>query len=370
MNESEIKIYLQKPWKKSDSPYYLYLRETPPKNVNFVNSKEFKLIENKNVFKINNFIKQSIKKIIKLTPNLPNAHFTPKNKKYDLIHCAHCLSLNKSPWVTDIEFLNQFWACQKRGKRDKVLKLLMSKYCKKIMPWTEWCKKDILRLFPEIKDKVKTVYPAVPVQKFKREREHEKVTLLFSSRRFYFKGGLHALEVIDRLTKKHKNVFGIIISDTPKDILNKYSKNKKIKFYSVVTKEKLFKEIYPNVDIFVYPSYTDTLGFGILEAMSFGLPVVSVDGQSRRELIENGKTGFVIENMNDLNKEDRENLNCENLLSKIEEKTEELIKDETLRIKMSVKALNEIKEGKFSIKERNKKLEQIYLKECLIFTRK
>ncbi|PKM92360.1 MAG: hypothetical protein CVU81_00880 [Euryarchaeota archaeon HGW-Euryarchaeota-1] len=123
--------------------------------------------------------------------------------------------------------------------------------------------------------------------------------------------------------------------------------------------KKLFEEIYLKTDILVYPSFTDTFGFAITEAMSFGIPVVSVEGHSRNELIDNSKTGFIVNlpenfsfNLNQIeNKE---------LLKNLEEKTEELIKHKNLRNNMSKNCLKEIENGKFSIKNRNKKLKRIW----------
>ena len=44
----------------------------------------------------------------------------------------------------------------------------------------------------------------------------------------------------------------------------------------------------------------------------------------------------------------------------MKEKTEKLMNNKKLREKMSRNALKEIKSGRFSIKERNKKLKRIY----------
>src|SRR3989344_179941 len=322
----KIKIYLQRPWKFSDSPYYQYLRETPPKNVEYVNADDFILIQSKIKFKINNFLKQKIKKTLRLLPGIPNAHLTRTKEKYDLIHCAHCLSLNNKPWICDMEYAEQFFASGRIKKKKFVFKILNNKNCKKILAWTKLSYNNILKEFPEIKNKVEIVYPGIPKQKFKKV-ETKKINLLFSSRRFYFKGGLHALEIIDRLTKRYKDVYGIIVSDVPEEIIRKYSINNKIKFLGFITKERLFKEIYPNADIFVYPSYTDTFGFQLTEALSFGIPVICVGGHSRKEIIENGKTGYVINERENLNISSLENLeDYKDIIKETEKKVELLIK--------------------------------------------
>ncbi len=356
-----IRIYLQKPWKLSDSPYYKYLIENPPDEVDYVNKKDFDLIQSSGKMRLNNVVKTASKKILrKMLPNLPNAHLTRAGKKYDLIHCAHCISLNNSPWVADIEYAEQFWATGRIGEKEKVLKILKNSNCKRILAWTRWSEDKILKEFPEIRSKLEVLYPGITSHKFKKI-ETGRITLLFSSRRFFFKGGLHALEVIDRLTKKYPKVYGLIVSDVPKEILDKYSGNKKIEFRGLVPQEELFKSVYPLSDIFVYPSYTDTFGFQITEALSFGLPVVCVDGHSRKELIEEGKTGFVVPKPKNFVAEELSELKgYEKTLRQIEEKTELIIKDNALRKSMSDNALREISEGKFSTKERNKRLRSIY----------
>jgi len=345
-----IKIYLQRPWKFSDSPYYLYLRENPPKGIEYVNALDFSLIQSKNKLKFMNWLKQYIKNFIKLIyPSMPNAHFTKNAEKYDVIHCAHCLSKNNRNWVCDIEWVGQFWALGDIGKKKKkIIKYLKSPYCKKIIAWTNWSKQGIIKEFPEIKNKVEVVYPAIPEQKFKKIKTG-KIVLLYASRRFYFKGGLYAVEVMDRITKENKNVEGWIVSDVPKGVFDKYKNNNQIKFLGMKPQKELFEKIYPATDIFLYPSFTDSLGFGILEAMSFGIPVVSCDGQSRKELIQNSKTGFVIskEKKIEISQQFLKNLSDYKLIDELEKTTTLLIRSNKLRRIISKNCIKEIQNGKF-----------------------
>ena len=129
--------------------------------------------------------------------------------------------------------------------------------------------------------------------------------------------------------------------------------------------EKLFKEIYPATDILVYPSYTDTFGFTLTEAMSFGIPIVTVGGHSRKEIVEQGKIGYVIEESKKFNLKYLEELRTlRPIIDEIEKKVEHLIKNKKLREKMSRNGIKEIKSGKFSIEKRNKKFVEVY-KEAL-----
>jgi glycosyltransferase involved in cell wall biosynthesis len=293
---------------------------------------------------------------------LTNSFLTKSNKKYDLIHCAHCFSKNKNrPWIADFEGgVWQFYLGNETNfLKKKIKKMVLRKECKKILPWTLKVKNLIEKEFPEIKEKIEVVYPAFPIPSIKRKK-HKGINLLYAARYFYGKGGLHTLEAIDRLTKKHKNVYGTFISaDIPEEIRNKYSKNPKIKFYDIIPQKKLFEEILPTSDVFIYPGYKDSFGFAMVEVMSFGIPIITVNGFARKEIVEDGKQGFVIDVKKDVLKPEMRKHN-EKIVSEIVIKAELLIKNKKLREKMSKNCIEIIKNGKFSIKERNKKLGKIY----------
>jgi len=53
-------------------------------------------------------------------------------------------------------------------------------------------------------------------------------------------------------------------------------------------------EIYKKADIFVLPSYTEALGMVIMEAMAVGLPVIATQTSGAKDLVEDGKTGFLV----------------------------------------------------------------------------
>jgi glycosyltransferase involved in cell wall biosynthesis len=355
------KIYLQYPWKFPDSPYYKYLLKEVPKEREYQNaSKQKGVITKERFFWFSNFLKKNIRKYTRiLFPSMLNAHLSPKGN-YDVIHCAHCLSKNKNePWIADFEAFWQLWVSTKKTKRGlrEVEKILKKDNCKKILPWTQKVYDEFILNFPFLKDKMEIVFPSVPLM-IKKKQIKNKVTLIFSGRYFYQKGGFHALKAIERLIERNENVDAFFNSVIPEEIRKKYSKNKKIKFYGLIPQKKLF-ELYQKADISIHPGYSDSFGYAFLETMSFGIPIITVDGDSRRELIQDGKNGFVIERP--------KNFSCEklgktenDLINNMVKKVEELIKNKKLRKKMSNKCIQEVREGKFSMKKRNEKLKQIY----------
>jgi len=361
--KNKIKVYLQYPWRYSDSPYYKYLVDSPKKNVAYLNTqRERGATHNKNKLTILYFLKNQIRKWTnKFHLPIPNAVFSPRGN-YDLIHCAHCLSKNKDkPWVADIEcgFSMFISGHDRRSGKRKVEKLINRNSCKKLLPWTETAKQEILNLIPSSKNKLEVVYPAIPERMDLKEKSNDKINLIFSGRYFYQKGGLHALEAMDRLTKKYENVYATFISSTPPAFLEKYSKNKKITFYELVPQEKLFG-LYNDSHILIYPGYSDSFGFAYLEAMSFGIPIITVDGYARKEIINEGTTGNIIP-YDGVKDENFRETPCQLVTERIVNTSSKLIENKMLMKKMSKNCLLEIKSGKFSIAERDKKLKKIYL---------
>lgn len=65
---------------------------------------------------------------------------------------------------------------------------------------------------------------------------------------------------------------------------------------------KVLADIYRSVDIFIFPSQTDTLGLVNLEAMACGKPVIAYDIENMRGIIKNNFNGILVnekENLED-----------------------------------------------------------------------
>lgn len=84
----------------------------------------------------------------------------------------------------------------------------------------------------------------------------------------------------------------IVVGDGP--LLWEYRKEYvDVLFLGTKSAEEL-SEIYRSVDIFVFPSKTDTLGLVNLEAMACGLPIIAYDLENTRCIIEDGITGVLV----------------------------------------------------------------------------
>jgi glycosyltransferase involved in cell wall biosynthesis len=72
-------------------------------------------------------------------------------------------------------------------------------------------------------------------------------------------------------------------------------------FLGWVDHQKL-PDVYSAADMLILPSRFDTFGCVVLEAMSCGLPVAAYDTKGPKDIIENGKNGYLSKNRIDMQK--------------------------------------------------------------------
>ena len=136
--------------------------------------------------------------------------------------------------------------------------------------------------------------------KLNKEKE-KKINILYAGRILKQKGIIELLEAFSKLEKKYKNIHLSIAGDG--NLLNlvkaKYV-SKQITFLGKVDFEHL-KELYSYTDIFVYaPNWPEGLPTSILEAGLMNCAVIASPQGGIKEIIENGQTGVMIKNEEEL----------------------------------------------------------------------
>lgn len=104
------------------------------------------------------------------------------------------------------------------------------------------------------------------------------------------------IDIINNLNRKCNKYKGFLIGKITedkyyKDIKNKF--NSDIIYLGELEREKLVKDIYPNIDILLLTSDRDPLPTVILEAMSMGIIVIARDVDGVKEIISDGRDGFI-----------------------------------------------------------------------------
>jgi glycosyltransferase involved in cell wall biosynthesis len=301
----------------------------------------------------------------------------------DLIYSSQHLIFGNTPWVVDLEFVNGLVGYGRlRGYRRLIEKGLSSKFCRKIMPWTE-AGRDTLKMNLDCKafeEKIETVHLAVPPKTFVKGDRDEKTHILFVGtgntfnvrRSFELKGGRELLLAFRLLREKYPNVDLTVRSHVPYEYSD-FCIREGIRVLGDMVPFNTLAQEFERADIFVYPGHT-TPGAVILDAMSYELPVVATDVWGTREMVLDGETGLLTKASRFAEYYGRDFIPkwedpkfwrsisridpamVEDLVSKVSY----LVENPKLGRQMGRNARREIEIGKFSLQERNRKLTRIF----------
>jgi len=318
------------------------------------------------------------------------ASYEKRPSDVDLTYSAHSLILRNEPWVVSLEHVGDLCPVRYdirhlRLYRSLIEKVLSSKYCKKIMPWLDNGKKTLLLNLncERFKGKIETVHLAVHPKKFVKKRKKDKVRLLFIGTAnisnvpdtFVVRGGKEVLEAFAILNKKYDDLELIVRSYIPPDIRSRYSeilKSKNVRIIDEILPWKQFEQLFTSSDMLLFPGHL-TPALTILDAMSYEFPVIATDVWGTPEMVQDGKTGFLIEKSRNVPYYVKNFIPSYGYISRrafeyvdprvvreLADKTSILIENETLRHRMGLAGRREIETGKFSIKRRNEKLKKIF----------
>ncbi len=121
--------------------------------------------------------------------------------------------------------------------------------------------------------------------------KHEKLKVLYVGNVTQMKGIFYLLEAAKKLPKE-KFEFTVVGKYGEKsEILEKYRKY--VHFTGFVMHERV-KDYLEQADVFVFPSLGDSFGLAVLEALSYGVPVICSDHAGAADAIADGKNGFIV----------------------------------------------------------------------------
>lgn len=148
----------------------------------------------------------------------------------------------------------------------------------------------------------RTNEPSEKVNELKRFMKENKCILYIGSlierKNFRF-----MLQVFEKINKKNSDIKFIVIGNGKKSYIEKSLKSisessiNNIKFVDKID-NKYLKDIYTEADVFILPSKEEIFGMVLLEAMYFGVPVVTSLNGGSSTLINRGINGIIIEEFN------------------------------------------------------------------------
>lgn len=205
---------------------------------------------------------------------------------HDLIPYTH-KHLHKRSFIKYIYFDFMYNACAKLS--DKILTV------------SEYSKNEIIKHLKVNPKRVIVIHNSFIGKNLPNKDKIEfgnPAKLLFIGSNFEHKNILAVVKAVKILKEKNINViFNIagmetVYTDVLRDYISKNNLQGNINILGKIPADKV-EELYENSDIFVFPSLIEGFGIPPLEAMNYGLPVISSDKTVMPEVI--GDAGILIE---------------------------------------------------------------------------
>lgn len=162
----------------------------------------------------------------------------------------------------------------------------------KIITLTEDHKKEIVKHNHENGEKIVVIPNGVDTPKIMPiHRKTDGFFYLFVGRARKEKGIQELIKAFNLLKVNKKRL--VIVGEASDEVKRIYG-GKNIIFTGYISDRGTLGTIYQNSDVFVLPTYWEGQSVAVLEAMSYGLPVIATDIPGMRSLIETEKNGFLV----------------------------------------------------------------------------
>jgi len=284
-------------------------------------------------------------------------------KKYDIIHCHFGPNGNEMIFLKDIfpyvRFITTFHGydiTQFLYKNTNGVYKDLFKKCDLFMPISNLWKEKLERLGCP-REKIIVQRMGVDTERITIKEKFQvknEVKIITVARLVEKKGLRYSISAVARVIKKYPKVTYYIVGDghLKKELMvliSQLNLSDKIKLLGSLENNKV-KELMKESDIFLLTSVTSSVGdmegipVSLMEAMATGLPVISTYHSGIPELVEDGKSGFLVPEKN---------------VEALAERLEYLIENPQIWPEMG-KAGRKFVEENFDIRKLNRRLVKVY----------
>jgi UDP-glucose:(heptosyl)LPS alpha-1,3-glucosyltransferase len=219
-------------------------------------------------------------------------------------------------------------------------RLINNTRCKIFLPVSSLTKEKFLEEYKIASEKTRVVHPGVDIEKFQRvDREGcrreirgqfkiglSDIVILFVSMNFEIKGLDYVMAAVEKAKASYPshNLKLLVVGKGDYKKYGALAQKAGMKdnvIFAGVHRENLEK-IYLASDIFMMLSRFDTFGMAALEAMAAFLPVIISSNVGAKDLVREGKNGFVIEDTNNAD------IICDRIGSMLDSKTRNIMAKE------------------------------------------
>ncbi len=221
----------------------------------------------------------------------------------DMAYLSGSFLKNDFPYVTEMDnpavftyySLPSFFS---RVNRKRLVSALSSGRLVKILALSEASRRSFLNYFDGFGDKVEVVYPPLSksIRESKSHVDEDCIKFTFVANLFYAKGGLELLKAVESLEKSYlKRMRLTIVSRTfPQASYERFSRGFPVTIHNSIARDAVFG-LLSESDVLVHPTFNDSFGMIVLEAVASGLGVIANDVFAVPEMVSDGWNGFLNE---------------------------------------------------------------------------
>jgi len=380
VGRNERKLILEPAWKLP--LVYKELQADPPAGYNFLTDNKSNIYNNLARYDFSYQLQGAVGKLLplQLLLSLSKSRKKTNHLTYSITHVV----ADKRDWILDM--MTELPSLLVGGERKTALmkrylrRLLLAQNCKGVICWVRVGANALTdSLGAELSDKVHIVHWGKKSRKRSPKAEKGKLTLLFinsaninTRKHFFEKGGISVVYSFLKLKQRYPNLNLIIRSGMPSKLHSQLNSISGIRAINTILPSNELDRIWSDADIFVLPNFVNTPASALLDAMSYGLPIVTTDIWANPELVEDGKGGLLVHSQmadkyvegNTMHMESIDFLKA--IYSKDEKFTDSLadaistlVEDESLRRRMGEYNYRLVANGKFSVGERNSRLKRV-----------
>jgi glycosyltransferase involved in cell wall biosynthesis len=193
-------------------------------------------------------------------------------------------------------------------------RLLNVRNVSRVYVFSEWARNINVRWGAD-PARLEVIYPGFPTPPPVDRSARGQFTFGFIGTDFERKGGFEVVEAFDTLATRYSGLRLLLVGSDPTGhnadraihswvarerrdrVLGRLRAMEKcglVERHPMLDRASLYEMIYPRTDVFVMPSRAEGFGFTNVEALSFGLPVISSRVGAIPEVIEDGVTGLLV----------------------------------------------------------------------------
>ncbi len=175
---------------------------------------------------------------------------------------------------------------------------LLADRCREIRCMSGACRETLKLLFGDaVYQKANVCYPFMEAKvNSSPETNLKGCRFLFVGTQFEIKGGAALLRAFQKVYKKEPSARLDVVTHLPEKFQTLVESCPGIHVHEAsLAREAVHERFMKNADVLVHPTYLDSFGMVVLEALAHGLAIIGTDVYAMREMVRDGENGALLQ---------------------------------------------------------------------------